>query len=127
MRYRVTIFVPEAMVQDANQLALCKGTSQRDVNTFGELWSTDSFGNRYSYAGVSVSEEWLQGVGQPAEAPVFAPDADTVAASRAQADIVQTHLWAATEALPTQITAVIGPDEVNQIPVHMATVGLTVE
>jgi hypothetical protein len=122
--YRVTICVPEALINDANQLALCLGTTAADVGTFGELWTEDATGNRYTYAHTPVSAAWLAGVGAALSAPAFAPDADLAAAGRAQAALVQHSLASAQPAQTTQITAVIGPNEINQIGVHLGAVGL---
>ena len=122
--YRVTICVPEALIDDANQLALCLGTTPWDAQTFGQIWTEDASGNRYTYAHTPVSAAWLASVGATLSAPAFAPDADLAAAGRAQAALVQYALEAAQPAQLTQITAVVEPNEINQIDVHLAAIGL---
>ena len=122
--YRVTICVPEAMIADANQLALCLGTAAADAETFADLRAEDAAGNRYAYAHTPVPAAWLAEVTAPLSAPVFAPEADMAAAERAQAALRQVTEETAAPAQPTEITAMVGPNILDQIPAHLNALGL---
>lgn len=121
MAVRVTIVVPADMQYEANQLALCLGTSARDVGMFGELTAS----NGMLYAGVRAPDEWVTAAQVPAVAPDFAPDADVTAARAAQAVLDVYTPDTAQAAQAGRITAVVGPDGLNTIPIHLAAIGLT--
>lgn len=81
---RVTIACPEAMIDDANQLALCLGYGPDDAMTYGlPIWR-DAEGNRYAVASGDVSDSFAVAAASPLEA---ACGADLDAAGRAQAAI----------------------------------------
>lgn len=122
MYYRVTIAVSPELQYQANQLALCLGTAARDVGTFGELQTT----NGMYYAGARVPAEWIDRAQQPIVAPDFALDADVEAAAAAQFVMDIYNLDSAQPAATGRITAIIGPDGLNTVPVHLAAMGLQV-
>ena len=107
---RVTIFVPEAMIADANQLALCLGQSAADVNTFGSTWYRDAGGNRYAVASTLAKAGFPDAAASPLSAPDFAPDADLSAAGRAQAALVIYSPQSPIQADPSHILAIIHDD-----------------
>lgn len=102
--------VSEAIISDANHLAMVWGQGPEDANTFGHLFHRDSAGNLYSVRNLWVSPEWLGAVGSPLVRPDWDADQsiDMDAAGRAQAALV--YATSATPALPGAITAIGGMD-----------------
>ena len=82
---RVTIACPEALIGDANQLALCLGLGPEDAQTYGAAIWQDVAGNRYAVASAIVSSRFAADAASPREAPPWG--ADMAAAGRAQAAI----------------------------------------
>ena len=126
---RLTIACPEALIQDANQLALAIGLSPADVATYRVPSWQDSEGNLYAACSLIPSPEWVQTSLQPLQQPSWAAEGeepvDLEAASRAQALIT---LWMPSEEHPTPplaspeiILAVAGDDGVAML----AAMGLT--
>jgi len=81
---RATIAAPEALIADANQLALCLGESSADDKTFSTATWQDADGNLYAVASTVAKPIFAQMAGQPLQAPAHAPNMDLAAASRAQ-------------------------------------------
>lgn len=104
---RVTIFVPQAMIADANQLALCLGQSAEDEKTFGAAQWQDASGNLYSVASTLATEAFSTDAASPLVAPDFAPDVDLTAAGRAQAALVIYDPDAPVQPGPDRILAII--------------------
>jgi hypothetical protein len=107
---RVTIFVPEAMIDDANQLALCLGQSAADVQTFKPAAWKDAGDNRYSVSSTLAKATFPEAAAAALSAPAFAPDADLTAAERAQAALVIHDPQSPVQADPSRILAVINDD-----------------
>lgn len=107
---RVTIFVPAAMIADANQLALCLGQSAADDQTFGAATWEDAEGNLYSVASTVARGTFPTAAASSLSAPSFAPDADLTAAGRAQATLVIYDPEAPVQAGPSRILAIINND-----------------
>lgn len=82
--YRLTVAVPEAMINNASAMGTCLASTPQDVWTFGGAGWQDADGNLYAVAsgvvGAGVVANWQDGM----QAPAWAPDADTVAAQAAQ-------------------------------------------
>lgn len=82
---RVTIACPEALIADANQLALCLGYGPKDALTYGlPIWQ-DAVGNLYAVASAIVGDGFPVAAGSPLVEPPWGADMD--AARRAQAAI----------------------------------------
>lgn len=105
---RVTIFVPEAMIDDANQLGLCLGQSVADAQTFKPAAWQDAAGNRYSVSSTLAKATFPEAAATALSAPAFAPDADLAAAERAQAALVMYDPQAPAQAGTAHILAIIG-------------------
>lgn len=82
---RVTIACPEALIGDANQLALCLGYGEADAQTYGAPGWQDAAGNLYAVASALVSEAFAATAGSALAEPPWG--ADMAAAARAQAAI----------------------------------------
>ena len=104
---RVTIFAPQAMIADANQLALCLGQSAADDQTFGAATWEDGDGNFYAATSTMARAAFAADAASPLTAPDFAPDADLVAAGRAQAALVIYDPDSPVQAGPGRVLAVI--------------------
>lgn len=102
---RLTAACPEALIEDANQLAMCLAFSAADGETYRLPcgWQ-DAEGNAYSAASWEASDAWLEASQAPLTRPAWDVDAiiDMDAASRAQAAVVM-----ATEPTPASPTALI--------------------
>ena len=118
---RITCAAPEALVYEANQLAMCLAYGPADGETYVGLNWVDADGNLYAAASFEARDEWITF----AQAPLVRPAWDTteiidmVAAERAQAALVFS-----TEALPAStaaLTAIGGMDGVAAL----AAMGLT--
>ena len=108
---RVSILCPKAMKDDANQLALVMGENSHDDQTFEHVTHQDEDGNKYLISSTVVTGTFATRASSQLVAPAHAPDADLVAAGRAQAALYiygvhGTHgastdtLWAYIEAAP---------------------------
>lgn len=111
---RVTIACPEAMIGDANQLALCLGLGPADARTYGEPVWQDADGALYAVASAIVGDGFAAAAGSPLAVPPWG--ADMAAAARAQAAIV-----IGASAAPDRLTAVIGDD----VAAALAALGVT--
>ena len=115
-----TIAVPEPLIPDANQLALCLGESSADDQTFGAATYQDDGGNLYAVCSTVAKPIFVQLAGQPLQAPDYAPGVDLEAATRAQA-LLQINGGIAT---PDVIAVILGASaEIAQD--HIAVLGLT--
>jgi len=105
---RITAAAPEAMIVDANQLAMCLAYGPADGLTYKGLHWVDADGNLYATASWEARPEWVSGVTQPLVRPDWDTDEviDMVAAERAQAALVFSN--EAIPASPTVLTAIGG-------------------
>ncbi|NTT88396.1 hypothetical protein [Tabrizicola fusiformis] len=117
---RVTIACPEALIGDANQLALCLGLGPEDAMTYGDPVWQDGTGALYAVASAMVSNGFVAAAASPLPVPPWG--ADMAAAARAQAAIA---IWQGEDAMPwaapDRLAAVIGTDP----QVALAVLGLT--
>ena len=118
---RIVAAVPEALVADANQLAMCLAFGPADALTYTGLNWIDADGNLYSAASWEASDAWVAGATQPLVRPTWDMDEiiDMTAATRAQAALVFS-----TEpvlAVPGMLTAVGGMSGIDAL----AAMGLT--
>ena len=105
----IVFAVPEAMMGDANQLALVMGSSPAEVRSFREpnfqrdTDDDEQEPERYCVRSTLVSDDWLTALSGTFTAPDFAPDADVTAATRARDAIDYT-----SQAEPDRIAARVG-------------------
>jgi len=123
---RVTIVCPEAMMADANQLALFLGETCRDDRTFTGASFEDAAGHRYAVSSTVATPNFESKAALPLVAPSHAPHADLTAAGRAQAALyiygvhgnegaAPGRLWALVEPAPGDAKAALELAGVNQI------------
>jgi len=115
-----TIAVPEPLISDANQLALCLGESAADDQTFGAASYQDAGGNLYAVCSTVAKPIFAQLASQPLQAPNHAPGVDLEAATRAQARL-QINGGIATP----DVIAVILSARTESAQDHIAVLGLT--
>ena len=115
-----TIAVPEPLIPDANQLALCLGESSADDQTFGAASYQDAGGNLYAVCSTVVKPIFVQLASLPLQAPDHAPEMDLEAATRAQA-LLQINGGIATP----NVIAVILSARTESAQDHIAVLGLT--
>ena len=115
-----TIAVPEPLISDANQLALCLGESAADDQTFGAASYQDAGGNLYAVCSTVAKPIFVQLASQPLQAPNHAPGVDLEAATRAQARL-QINGGIAT---PNVIAVILG-GSAERAQDHIAVLGLT--
>jgi hypothetical protein len=110
---RITAACPEAMISDANQLAMVLAFGPDDGRTYGPLNWQDADGNLYSAASWEARPEWINFAQAPLVRPEWDVDEiiDMVAAERAQAVLVySTEALLASPAALTAIGGMSGPD-----------------
>jgi hypothetical protein len=94
----VVMAAPEAMMSDANWMAVCIGRSRADIDTFVELnfakpenpEDPEAPVDAYSVRSFLMDAETFAMLSQPFVAPAFWPDADVTAANRARTAMVYT-------------------------------------
>lgn len=122
---RVTIAVPESVIADANQLALCLGESAADDQTFETAQWQDDDGNLYAVASTVATDSFQTRAGQPLQAPNHAPDADVKAASRAQAMLEIGSMDTPFSAFPDRIAAIVGESD-EMASGHLEALGVSI-
>ncbi|WP_323041160.1 hypothetical protein [Gemmobacter sp.] len=108
---RVTIAVPEAHIEAANELARCIGYTEADGLTYGEASWQDSEGNRYAVASTLAEASFVQAAASPLVEPPWG--ADMAAAAQAQAIVAVFGVAedeGSPEAQPDRITAIVMDD-----------------
>ena len=105
--------VPESLMPAANQLAACKGQSLADLDTYLRPTHQDTVGNKWSWCGVQVSEEWLGGIATPPTRPDFDIEGvlDLALAGKALASVTILQALPASDApfaMPTGMVVFVG-------------------
>lgn len=107
---RITCAAPEALVNDANQYAMCLAFGPADAYTYVGLNWVDADGNLYAATSFEARDEWITFAQAPLVRPAWDTDEiiDMVAAERAQAVLV--FRTEAIPASPAALTALGGPN-----------------
>ena len=118
---RLTIACPEALRDDANQLAMVLGYGPDDAETYGELNWLDTAGNLYACASLIVSDTFTTTAQSPLQRPAWDIDntVNMAGAGRAQAALVFS--LTPVTAMPDKLTACAGDDALATL----AAMGLT--
>ena len=118
---RLTIACPEALRDDANQLAMVLGYGPSDAETYGELNWQDAGGNLYACASLPVSDTFTTTAQSPLQRPAWDTDShvNMAGAGRAQAALVFS--LTPVTAMPDKLTACVGDDPLAVL----AAMGLT--
>ena len=105
---RITAACPEALIHDANNLAMCLAFGPADGMTYGLPQWQDAEGNRYAAASWEAVAEWITAAQQPLTRPAWDVDEiiDVDAAARAQAAMV--FAMEPVDADPLALTAIGG-------------------
>ena len=117
---RITIACPEALRDDANQLAMVLGYGPDDAETYGELNWQDAGGKLYACASLIVSDAFTTAAQSGLQRPAWDTNShvNMDAARRAQAALVFS-LTPVT--MPDKLTACAGDDALATL----AAMGLT--
>jgi len=118
---RLTIACPDAMRDDANQLAMVLGFGPADVATYGALNWQDAAGNLYAVASLPVGASFTTIAQTALQRPAWDTDnhVNMAAANRAQAALVFS--LEPVLAMPDKLTACAGDDALATL----AAMGLT--
>jgi len=118
---RLTIACPEALRDDANQLAMVLGFGPDDAATYGAMNWQDAGGNLYAAASLPVSETFTTTAQSGLQRPSWDTDShvNMAGANRAQAALVFS--LTPVIALPDKLTARVGDDALATL----AAMGLT--
>ena len=110
MRLRLTIACPDALRDDANNLAMALGYRPDDAGTYVGLNWQDADGNLYACASLIVSDTFTTAAQSGLQRPSWDTDniIDMDAARRAQAALVFS--LEAVEVAPDKLTACAGDD-----------------
>ena len=119
---RLTIACPDALRDDANQLAMVLGYGPDDAQTYVYLNWQDVDGNLYACASLPVSDTFTSTAQSPLQRPVWDTDntVNMAGANRAQAALVFSPV--PVLALPDKLTACVGEDALAAL----AAMGLTI-
>ena len=119
---RITVACTEALIADANNLAMVLAFSPADELTYGALNWQDAAGNLYAAASFEARDEWVIGAQSELTRPEWDVEPYVVnmtGAGRAHAALVFAQ--EAVEATPTTLTAIAGMDGLAAL----AAMGLT--
>ena len=121
MRLRLTIACPDALRDDANNLAMALGYRPDDAGTYVGLNWQDADGNLYACASLIVSDTFTTAAQSGLQRPSWDTDniIDMDAARRAQAALAFS--LTPVTAMPDKLTACAGDDALATL----ATMGLT--
>ena len=110
MRLRLTIACPDALRDDANNLAMALGYRPNDAGTYVGLNWQDADGNLYACASLIVSDTFVSKAQSTLSRPAWDVDniIDMDAARRAQAALVFS--LTPVTAMPDKLTACVGDD-----------------
>lgn len=109
---RVTIVCPEALIPDANQLAMVYGYGPADAQTFGAATWQDTAGNLYAVASTVARDTFPATASAAPVRPAWDADSmiDMAAAKAAWGALVVYDPEAPVQADPARILAVIHDD-----------------
>jgi len=118
---RLTIACPDALRDDANNLAMILGYGPDDAATYGGLNWQDAGGNLYACASLTVSDTFTTAAQSGLQRPAWDIDnhVNMAAARRAQEALVFS--LEAVEVAPDKLTACVGDDALATV----AAMGLT--
>jgi len=118
---RITIACPEALRDDANNLAMVLGYRPDDAETYVGLNWQDAGGNLYACASLTVSDTFTTAAQSGLQRPAWDVDniIDMAGANRAQAALVFS--LTPVTAMPDKLTACAGDDALATL----AAMGLT--
>ena len=118
---RLTIACPDAVRDDANNLAMVLGYGPDDALTYGGLNWHDVDGNLYACASLTVSDTFTTTVQSGLQRPAWDTDShvNMAGANRAQAALIFS--LTPVTAMPDKLTACVGDDALATL----AAMGLT--
>lgn len=126
---RITAACPDALRDDANQLAMVLGHGPADANTYGDLNWRDAQGNLYAAASFEARAEWVTAAQSTLQRPAWDVWVDgegyiinMTGAERAQQALV---FWSGDGAVPQAAPAILVSVGGMRGPAALAAMGLT--
>ena len=112
---RITIAVPEALIQEANQLAMAIGQSQADQYTFDTVNYKDANNNRYAVASTVAINTFPETASRDLQTAITERYGEESVVNLQQAQLAQSKLIVGITdpypiAQPNNIVAIIHPD-----------------
>ena len=121
MRLRLTIACPEALRDDANQLAMVLGYRPDDAGTYVGLNWQDADGNLYACASLIVSDTFVSTAQSTLSRPTWDTDSHVNMAGAGRAQAALAFSLTPVTAMPDKLTACAGDDALATL----AAMGLT--
>jgi len=118
---RITIACPDALRDDANQLAVVLGYGPSDAETYGELNWQDAGGNLYACASLIVSDTFTSAAQSPLQRPAWDTDSHVNMAGAYSAQAALVFSLTPVTAMPDKLTACVGDEGLATL----AAMGLT--
>ena len=118
---RLTIACPEALRDDANNLAMVLGYRPDDAETYVGLNWQDAGGNLYACASLPVSDTFTTTAQSPLQRPAWDIDNTVNMAGANRAQSVLVFSLTPVAAMPDKLTACAGDDALATL----AAMGLT--
>jgi len=118
---RITIACPDALRDDANDLAMVLGYGPDDALTYGALNWQDADGNLYAVASMPVSDAFVTTAQTGLQRPAWDTDnhVNMAGANRAQAALVFS--LEPVTAMPDKLTACAGEDSAATLAAMVLT------
>ena len=107
---RLTIACPEALRDDANQLAMVLGYGPADAETYGTPNWQDAGGNLYACASLTVSDTFTTTAQSPLQRPAWDTDSNVNMAGANRAQEALVFSLTPVTAMPDKLTACGGDD-----------------
>ena len=118
---RLTIACPEALRDDANQLAMVLGYGPDDAETYVALNWQDAGGNLYACASLIVSDAFTTAAQSGLQRPAWDTDSHVNMAGAYSAQAALVFSLTPVTAMPDKLTACVGDDALATL----AAMGLT--
>ena len=118
---RLTIACPDALRDDANNLAMILGYGPDDAETYGELNWQDAGGNLYACASLTVSDTFTTAAQVALQRPSWDTDSHVNMAWANCAQDALVFSLTPVNAMPDKLTACAGDDALATL----AAMGLT--
>ena len=118
---RLTIACPEALRDDANNLAMALGYGPDDAETYVGLNWQDAGGNLYACASLIVSDAFTTAAQSGLQRPAWDTDSHVNMAGANRAQAALAFSLTPVTAMPDKLTACVGDDALATL----AAMGLT--
>lgn len=122
-RHRMTVIVPENMIEEANHLALIAGESPDDINTFKDSNWQDINGYKYAICSAAIKPIVLSLLGTPLTDSVLTAEGVNLELAQAALDLVVlyeeddilnlNHITIAIDKDPLEVLQALGLEHIE--------------